>query len=43
VYYNEVSGGLQRTYHPASSIDPQRTPEQATELIEAVLRGDQLL
>ncbi|MBB3086441.1 extracellular solute-binding protein [Geodermatophilus sabuli] len=43
VYYNEVSGGLQRTYHPASSIDPAQTPQEATDLIEAVLRGEQLL
>ncbi|MGY1841903.1 extracellular solute-binding protein [Modestobacter sp. SYSU DS0875] len=42
-YYSEVSGGIQRSYHPPSSVDPQRTPEEATELITAVLRKEQLL
>jgi multiple sugar transport system substrate-binding protein len=42
-YYSEVSGGLQREYHPTSSVDPQSTPQQATDLITAVLQGDQLL
>jgi multiple sugar transport system substrate-binding protein len=43
VYYSEVSGALQRTYHPATSIDPGTTGERASELITAVLRGEQLL
>jgi multiple sugar transport system substrate-binding protein len=42
-YYNEVSGGLQREYHPPSSVQPDSTGEKASELIGAVLRGDQLL
>jgi multiple sugar transport system substrate-binding protein len=42
-YYSEVSGGIQREYHPTSSVDPQSTPQQATDLITAVLKGDQLL
>ncbi|MEI4272686.1 extracellular solute-binding protein [Klenkia sp. LSe6-5] len=42
-YYSEVSGGIQRVYHPTSSIDPEQTPQDATELIEAVLRKEQLL
>jgi multiple sugar transport system substrate-binding protein len=42
-YYSEVSGGLQRDYHPPESVDPEHTPQQATDLITAVLRGDQLL
>ncbi|MGY5882721.1 extracellular solute-binding protein [Modestobacter lacusdianchii] len=42
-YYSEVSGGIQREYHPPSSVDPQSTPQEATELIEAVLRKEQLL
>jgi ABC-type glycerol-3-phosphate transport system substrate-binding protein len=41
-YYNEVSGGLQREYHPPSSVTPE-TGERAQELISAVLSGDQLL
>jgi multiple sugar transport system substrate-binding protein len=42
-YYSEVSGGIQRDYHPPDSVDPNRTPQQATDLISAVLRGDELL
>ncbi|QNG38969.1 extracellular solute-binding protein [Geodermatophilaceae bacterium NBWT11] len=42
-YYSEVSGGLQREYHPTASVDPSSTPQAATELIEAVLRKEQLL
>ncbi len=42
-YYSEVSGGVQREYHPPSSVDPEQTPQSATELIEAVLRKEQLL
>jgi multiple sugar transport system substrate-binding protein len=43
VYYSEVSGALQRIYHPATSIDPESTGRAASELISAVLRGEQLL
>jgi multiple sugar transport system substrate-binding protein len=43
VYYSEVSGALQREYHPATSIDPEKTGQSASDLISAVLRGDQLL
>ncbi|NYJ07756.1 multiple sugar transport system substrate-binding protein [Geodermatophilus daqingensis] len=42
-YYSEVSGGIQREYHPPADVDPKSTPQQATDLIAAVLRGDQLL
>jgi multiple sugar transport system substrate-binding protein len=42
-YYSEVSGSIQRTYHPPSSIVPGRTGPAAAELMSAVLRGDQLL
>lgn len=42
-YYNEVSGGLQQTWHPPSAVDPDSTPARAGELITAVLRGEQLL
>jgi ABC-type glycerol-3-phosphate transport system substrate-binding protein len=41
-YYSEVSGALQREYHPPSSVTPE-TGERAQTLIEAVLSGDQLL
>jgi multiple sugar transport system substrate-binding protein len=42
-YYSEVSGGIQREYHPPESVEPKKTPQEATDLITAVLRGDQLL
>jgi multiple sugar transport system substrate-binding protein len=42
-YYSEVSGGLQRDFHPPASVQPDRTGKQADDLISAVLRGDQLL
>ena len=42
-YYNEVSLGLQETWHPPASVNPDTTPQAATELITAVLRGDRLL
>jgi ABC-type glycerol-3-phosphate transport system substrate-binding protein len=41
-YYSEVTGALQREYHPPSSVSPE-TGERAQELITAVLSGDQLL
>jgi multiple sugar transport system substrate-binding protein len=43
VYYSEVSGALQREYHPATAIDPGTTGKKAADLIHAVLAGDQLL
>jgi multiple sugar transport system substrate-binding protein len=43
VYYSEVSGALQREYHPATSIDPQEVGTQANDLITSVLAGEQLL
>jgi multiple sugar transport system substrate-binding protein len=43
VYYSEVSGALQREYHPATSIDPETTGKKADDLISSVLAGDQLL
>ena len=42
-YYSEVSGGLQRAYHPYSSIQPQPTAAAAEELITAVLQKKRLL
>ncbi len=41
-YYSEVSGALQREYHPPSSVTPS-TGDRAQELIQAVLSGEQLL
>ncbi len=43
-YYNEVSTGLQETWHPPSSVNPpETTPQKSTEFITAVLHGEQLL
>jgi multiple sugar transport system substrate-binding protein len=42
-YYSEVSQGLQNTWHPPSDVDPNTTPEEATELITGVLRKERLL
>ena len=42
-YYNEVSGGIQRTFHPPGSVTPGATNEAATSLITAVLRKEALL
>jgi len=42
VYYSEVSGALQREYHPATAVD-ESTGQTASELISSVLAGEQLL
>jgi multiple sugar transport system substrate-binding protein len=42
-YYSEVSGSLQRTYHPPTGVDPGTTGPAAAELIRAVLSGEELL
>jgi multiple sugar transport system substrate-binding protein len=41
-YYSEITGGLQREYHPAAGVSAS-TGTKADDLISAVLRGDQLL
>ncbi|WP_454778392.1 extracellular solute-binding protein [Georgenia muralis] len=41
--YNEVTLGLQETWHPPSAVSPDSSPEEATSLITAVLRGERLL
>ena len=42
-YYNEVSTGLQETWHPPASVNPDTTPKESSEFITAVLRGEALL
>src|SRR4051812_17495597 len=42
-YYNEVSVGLQQTWHPPSAVNPKTTPAESQTYITAVLRGEQLL
>jgi multiple sugar transport system substrate-binding protein len=41
-YYGEITGGLQREYHPPEGVNDS-TGKKADDLISAVLRGDQLL
>lgn len=42
-YYSEVSGSLQRVYHPPTAVTPEVTGPAAAELIRAVLSGEELL
>jgi multiple sugar transport system substrate-binding protein len=42
-YYNEISTGLQQTWHPPNEINPKTTPTESTDYITAVLHGEQLL
>ncbi|NHC44833.1 extracellular solute-binding protein [Motilibacter aurantiacus] len=42
-YYNEVSVGIQRTWSPPEAVTPESTPEEATSLIQGVLRKEKLL
>jgi multiple sugar transport system substrate-binding protein len=43
VYYNEVTTGIQRAYHPPENVVPGQTGEEAAALITAVLAGERLL
>lgn len=42
-YYGDVSSSVQRTWHPASSVQAPETPEKTDSYMAAVLRGDRLL
>lgn len=42
-FYNEISIGLQNTWHPVSGVDPQVTPGSSQQFITEVLRGERLL
>jgi multiple sugar transport system substrate-binding protein len=42
-FYNEVSTGLQQTWYAPADVDPETTPQESTEFITAVLRGERLL
>lgn len=42
-YYNEISIGLQETWHPPSGVDTDTTPAASQDFILAVLRGERLL
>lgn len=42
-FYNEISLGLQNTWHPPSAINPDLTPGASQDYITQVLRGEKLL
>lgn len=42
-FYNEISLGLQNTWHPPGAVNPDTTPKTSNEYITAVLRGEKLL
>jgi multiple sugar transport system substrate-binding protein len=42
-YYNEVSQGLQRIWSPPTAVNPDSSPQRATELITGVLQKKELL
>lgn len=42
-FYGDVSSALQRSFHPPESVNAERTPASAEELITGVLAGEVLL
>lgn len=42
-YYSLISGALQSTWHPPSSVNPQTTPKESAEFLADVLEGRRLL
>ena len=42
-YYGDISTALQRVFSPPEAVTPERTPQEATELIQNVLKGEALL
>jgi multiple sugar transport system substrate-binding protein len=42
-FYGDVSAAIQRTWHPASNINPQKTPAESASLLQAVLHDRRLL
>lgn len=42
-FYATVSGAIQATWHPPAGVDPQSTPEESEEYLQAVLEGKALL
>jgi multiple sugar transport system substrate-binding protein len=42
-YYGDVSTAVQREYSPPEAVDANTTPQKATDLITAVLKGEALL
>ncbi|MCT1655923.1 extracellular solute-binding protein [Brevibacterium luteolum] len=42
-YYNGITGGIQRSWHPPADVSPQSTPKTSADLILEILRGEALL
>ncbi|MCC6437736.1 MAG: extracellular solute-binding protein [Acidimicrobiales bacterium] len=42
-YYGDVSQSVQRSWHPARDVDPQRTPADSASFMSKVLAGKRLL
>lgn len=42
-YYNDVSLGIQNTWYPIRSVEPETTPGESARFIASVLRGESLL
>jgi multiple sugar transport system substrate-binding protein len=42
-YYGDVSTSVQRTWHPATSVEAPRTPERTDTYMSEVLQGERLL
>ena len=42
-YYGDVSAAIQRTWHPETSLDPNKAPARSAELIRDVLHDKRLL
>lgn len=42
-YYNIITGGIQKTWHPPQSVSEDTTPKQSSDYIYEVLRGERLL
>lgn len=42
-FYGDVTGSVQQGYHPPDALSPQTTPTETADLIEGVLRNEQLL
>jgi multiple sugar transport system substrate-binding protein len=42
-YYNDVSTSVQITWHPATSVQAPKTPDESDIFMSEVLRGDRLL
>jgi multiple sugar transport system substrate-binding protein len=42
-YWSDISTALYSSWHPPSSVDPDKTPKESQDYIEAVLQGKALL